>query len=126
MPFTFSTSNEYHPSGLGAWHFALNENGQITAAWHRFGKATPFGPFFLSGEENARVWGLIEEVNFPMLSSSSRMGFPDEVTYTFTLQTPAQTHTVSLWAGDVKHLQTLVVAIHNLIEHQTGYNPHLA
>lgn len=125
MPFTFATSNEYHPSGLGAWHFTLDEDGQMSATWHQFGQATLFGPFSLSREDNARIWGLIEQANFPTLTSSSRMGYPDEVTYAFTLQTPAQTHTVSLWAGDVTHLKALVAAIHYLLEHHTGQNPHL-
>lgn len=125
MPFTFATSNASHPSGLGAWHITLDEDGQMSATWHRLGQATLFGPFSLSREDNARVWGLIEQANFPALAPPARMGLPDEVTYTFIVQTPAQTHTVSLWAGDVNSLQPLVATIHHLLEDHTGQNPHL-
>ena len=87
------------------------------------GEVIQFGPFLLKREENARVWGLIEQMKFPSLSSSTRMGLPDEVRYTITLQFDVTRHTFEQWHGDLQHLpsvQAVVLEIQTLVEGYTG------
>ncbi len=56
------------------------------------------------------------------------MGLPDEVMYTFTLQTDSNSHTAKLWQGDVQTLpqvREVVVELKGLIEKHTGLKAYL-
>ncbi len=106
----------------------LEEEGHLSATRRRMGEVIQFGPFLLKREENARVWGLIERVHISSLASSTSMGRPDEVMYTFTLQTDSSSHTAELWQGDVQTLpqvREVVVELKGLIEKHTGLKAYL-
>ncbi|NUM46993.1 MAG: hypothetical protein HUU38_20025 [Anaerolineales bacterium] len=127
MQFSFATTGEYHPSGLGAWAVALTPTGELSATWKRAGHTTLFGPFSLTREENARVWGLIEEMKRSALSSSVRPGIPDEILYTLTLphEPPLR---IELWKGDGQKtptVQAVTAIIELLIEKYTEQKAYL-
>ena len=123
MQFSFSTGNEHHPSGLGAWQGSLTGHGTLMVSWKRAGHESSFGPFQLENEENQRIWGLINRMNIPALSSSTRMGIPDEVICTFTIHFDEEPHSTWMWMEDARKIASvdrLVTEIDRLIKQYTG------
>ena len=125
MPFSFSlsTGNEYHPSGLGAWKVDLDEQGVMLASWHQLGQETRFGPFQLEKEANEQIWELISHMNLPNISSSERMGIPDEVMYTFTLDANDVHYHAWMWQGEIENsppVRAVVAAINRWVTTHTG------
>ena len=121
--FTFSCDKEYHPSGLGAWKVTLSDNGVIMMFLDRADHETSFGPFQLTKEENEVVWGLIKKMQIPALASSTRMGIPDEIIYTFTIHFDEELHSTWMWMEDVRKIASvhgLVTEIDRLIKQYTG------
>jgi hypothetical protein len=121
--FTFSIGNEYHPSGWGAWKMELDNQGRMRAIWHHLGSETRFGPFQLEHEEYLPVWNLIHRMDLTRISSSERMGIPDEVMYTFTLLGDNTQHQVWMWQGDILNfpaVRAIVAEMNLLIQKYTG------
>ncbi len=124
--FTFSSGGAYHPQGFGAWTVTLDATGRLVITHQVRDEVTNYGPFTLTEQENSDLWTLIDQANLAHLSSSDRPGMPDEVQYTFTLQSDGQSKTVTIWAGDAQDLAPLAELITRLgaiITNYTGQTP---
>ncbi|MFQ5399464.1 MAG: hypothetical protein ACE5E7_07685 [Anaerolineae bacterium] len=120
--FEFSSGGAYHVEGYGAWQTSLDAGGTFTAVHDVRGEVEEFGPYELTEAQNDELWALIHATGLQDLSSSERLGLPDEVQYTFSLIEKGQVHEAALWAGDAREheaLMTLIEYIAALIEEQT-------
>jgi hypothetical protein len=126
--FSFTFGSEYHPSGLGAWQVTVDKSGMLTATHRKIGEEIDFGPFHLPMDENDHIWALILNLNITSYPPGFRMGVPDEVMYTFKLETDNHTQTAWMWAGDGRKIPVVlavVVEMDRLIEQYTGQKAHL-
>jgi len=120
--FEFSSGGAYHVEGYGAWQTSLDAGGTFTAVHDVRGEVEEFGPYELTKAQNDELWALIRAAGLQDLSSSERLGLPDEVQYTISLTEKGQVHEVALWVGDAREheaLMTLIEHIAALIEEQT-------
>ncbi|HLF89645.1 MAG TPA: hypothetical protein VI451_11900, partial [Anaerolineales bacterium] len=94
----------------------------------KIGEEIDFGPFHLPMDENDHIWALILNLNITSNPPGFRMGVPDEVMYTFKLETDNHTQTAWMWAGDGRKIPVVlavVVEMDRLIEQYTGQKAHL-
>lgn len=117
--FEFASGGAYHPEGLGAWELQLDGDGALSITHNLQGELTAHGPFTLSEQENSDFWELIDDAHLEHRDSSTRLGVPDEIMYSFVLSQSDQRHRVEIWADDVQQdmeLTALVAGIDRLIE----------
>ncbi len=124
--FTFSSGGAYHPQGFGAWTLTLDATGRLVITHQVYDEVTTYGPFTLPEQENSDLWALIAQADLAHLPSSDRPGMPDEVRYTFVLQSAGQSRTVTLWvrdAWDLAPLAALLTRLEAIIANYTDQSP---
>lgn len=123
--FGFSSGGRCHPEGFGEWTVSLDSVGEFPIGHDVCGVLTSFDPA-LSELDNAQLWELFEAARVHELASSTRLGVPDEVRYTFVTRNDAEERLVGIWASDAlqdQGLARLVNRIGAMIETYTGETP---
>ncbi len=121
--FEFSSGGAYHISGIGEWMLKADSTGKISIKHNVKGKVQDFGTFTLSGDENKKLWQLIDLLKVENMQTSTRPGIPDEVQYTFSLKSKSTNNSARIWINDLREkneVQQFVAYVKTLIKKFTG------
>lgn len=100
--FEFSSGGAYHLSGIGEWILNVNSAGKMTLKHNIKGKVQDFGNFTLTGDENKKLWLLIDSLKVENMQTSTRPGIPDEIQYTFSLKSESGSYSARIWINDLR------------------------
>lgn len=124
--FEFSSGGAHQIQGYGEWTVRLDEAGAFSISHDVRGSVKDYGTHSLAQQENTDLWTAVRAADIGSLQSSSRLGVPDEVQYTFSITDGGQTHTASIWVRDALQNDKIAVLVDNiagLIEKYTGEKP---
>ena len=121
--FEFSSGGAYHISGIGEWILKVDSVGKLYIKHNVKGKVQDFGTFTLTGDENKKMWLLIDSLKMENMKSSTRPGVPDEVQYTFSLKSKSTSYSARIWINDLREkneVQQFIGYVKTLIKKFTG------